>query len=255
MTYEELLVSSITEPLGMKHTGITKSMGAPAIGHRGTTEMPNWDFAALEGAGAIRSSAADMILYLSANMGMTKTDLYPAMQLAHKNSGTAESNPIVGLGWHTMIIDDQEIIWHNGQTGGYAAFIGWIRGSEKGVVVLNNNTESVNDIGLHALVPSFPLKGNNKNIDVVEVDESILESYVGKYALTPAFILTVTRDGDQLSVGATGQSAFEVYPKSDTRFFYKAVEAELLFKKDESGKVESVTLFQGGQEMQAKRLE
>jgi len=210
--------------------------------------MPNWDFASLAGAGAIRSSASDMVLYLSANMGLTESVLYPAMQLAHKNSRTSDSNPKVGLGWHTMNVEDNEIIWHNGQTGGYTSFMGWIRGTDKGVVVLNNNSERVDDFGLHALVPSFPLQEN------LEIDETILESYVGEYALAPTFMLTVTQDGNQLSVGATGQPAHRVYPKSDTRFFYKVVEADLEFKKDETGKVVSVTLFQADQEMVAKKL-
>lgn len=251
-TYEELLVAAIAEPLGMEHTSITQVRGPLAKGHVGGNEIPNWDFGSLQGAGAIRSTAADMMRYLQANMGITETKLYPAMQLAHKNSGAGDSNPIVGLGWHTMIYEDQEILWHNGATGGYTSFMGWIKGTDKGVVVLNNSTEKVDDIGLHALIPSYPLEETRTSI---ELDEETLASYVGQYALTPAFILTVTLQKNQLSVQATGQSALPIYPESETRFFYKLVDAQLEFQQDEAGKVESVTLFQGGQEIIGKRIE
>ena len=251
-TYESLLRTSITEPLGMEHTGITQVSGNLAKGHRGGAEVPNWDFGALEGAGAIRSNASDMMSYLETNMGLKKSNLYPAMQLAQKNSGVADSNPIVGLGWHTMIHDDQEIIWHNGATGGYTSFIGWIKGTDKGVVVLNNSTERVDYIGLNVLMPSYPLKVVRTSIDL---DEATLASYVGQYALAPAFILTVSKEGDQLSAQATGQSALPIYPESATSFFYKLVDAQLVFQTDENGNVVSVTLFQGGQEVVGKRLE
>ncbi len=89
----------------------------------------------------------------------------------------------------------------------------------------------------------------------VSVSNSILESYVGKYELLPGFILTVTKEGNQLSAQATGQSAAGIYPKSDTEFYLKVVKAEIKFNKNKEGKVESLTLFQAGQEMTGKRLE
>lgn len=252
MTYEALLKESITEPLGMDHTGITHVEGPLAKGHMAGLEMTNWDFAALQGAGAIRSCASDMMIYLQANMGMVESELYPAMQLAHKNSRAVDSKPIIGLGWHTMIYEGKEIIWHNGATGGYTSFMGWIKGTDKGVVVLNNSTKNVDEFGLHALIPSFPLTAIRKSIDL---DEAILETYVGQYALAPTFILTVTKKADQLLVQATGQAALPIYPESSSKFFYKVVDAQLEFNKNVNGKVESVTLFQGGQEMLGKRIE
>lgn len=251
-TYEEILKSTITQPLGMTHTGIKNIDGEHAKGHMTAKEVSTWDFDALAGAGAIRSNVSDMMRYLSANMGLSDSPLYPAMQLTHQHSGSANSSPMVGLGWHIMTYEGHEIIWHNGGTGGFTSFMGWIKGTDKGVVVLNNSTNNVDDVGLHVLVPSFPLKKVKKT---VSVDDAILESYVGAYALAPTFVLTVTKNGNQLSVGATGQSAFDVYPTSDTSFFYKVVDAKLVFKKDENGVIEGVTLFQAGQELFGKRVE
>jgi len=80
------------------------------MGHINGVEVENWDLTTLAGAGAIRSTAVDMLKYLAANMGKEKSSLYPAMQLAHKNSRSEDSSPIVGLGWHTMVRDETEII-------------------------------------------------------------------------------------------------------------------------------------------------
>jgi hypothetical protein len=89
----------------------------------------------------------------------------------------------------------------------------------------------------------------------VPVDASTLESYVGKYELAPAYIITVTREENQLKAQLTGQQSFPVFAKSQNVFFYKVVEAQLTFNKNPAGLVESVTLQQNGREMVCKRME
>lgn len=91
-------------------------------------------------------------------------------------------------------------------------------------------------------------------VKVVEVSEATLDTYLGKYELIPGFILTITRDGKQLNAQATGQPMFPVFAKSQTKFYLKVVAAELVFHPSENGKVDSVTLFQGGQELIGKRV-
>ena len=65
--------------------------------------------------------------------------------------------------------------------------------------------------------------------------------------------MTVTRKGNQLKAWLTGQPAFEIYPKSETRFFYKVVIAEISFQVVGRGKVRSLTLHQGGVDQVATR--
>jgi len=72
--------------------------------------------------------------------------------------------------------------------------------------------------------------------------------------LKPGFILTVTKEGNQLKTQATGQPEFPIFPKSDNVFYLKVVAAQLHFNKNEHGVVESVTLHQGGQEIVGKKL-
>lgn len=89
----------------------------------------------------------------------------------------------------------------------------------------------------------------------VSVPADVLARYVGRYELRPGIAFDVRLEGDHLSVRLTGQPWFPVYAKSQTRFFYKVVEAQLTFTADESGKVTSLTLHQGGMDQTAQRVE
>jgi len=89
----------------------------------------------------------------------------------------------------------------------------------------------------------------------VVVPESVLESYVGQYELRPGFILTISKEGTQLKAHATGQNTIDIFPKSENVFYPKVITAQLTFNKNAEGKIESVTLLQGGRELTGNRLE
>lgn len=93
-----------------------------------------------------------------------------------------------------------------------------------------------------------------KKDTAAKLDTSIYDAYEGKYQLAPNFILTVTKEGDSLYTQATGQQKFEVYSESVDKFFLKVVDAKIKFNRNKAGEVESLTLFQNGQEMPAKKL-
>jgi CubicO group peptidase (beta-lactamase class C family) len=89
---------------------------------------------------------------------------------------------------------------------------------------------------------------------VAKVDPAVFDRYVGKYQLTPALVLTITREGDSLMAQAPGQSRLELYPQSETSFFAKATRLSVTFV-EEGGKVSHVILNQGGPNRQAKKIE
>ena len=64
--------------------------------------------------------------------------------------------------------------------------------------------------------------------------------------LAPGFVLTVSK--------YNRQSEQPIFPKSKNVFYYKVVEAQLTFNLNEDGIIESVTLFQGGQEIFGKKI-
>jgi len=67
-------------------------------------------------------------------------------------------------------------------------------------------------------------------------------------------VFTVQRQGDRLMVQLTGQPFFEVFPETQTKFFYKVVDAQITFVKDGAGKVTALILHQNGLNQEAKRV-
>jgi hypothetical protein len=163
----------------------------------------------------------------------------------------------IGLAWLIAKASDGEIVWHNGGTGGYRSFFGYDAKSRVGIVVLSNTFTGagVDDIGMHLLDSHVPLLPAPREHKEITLDPKIFDGYVGRYQLAPNFILTVTREGDQLFTQATGQAKVQVFPESQKDFFLKVVEAQITFETDSSGRATSLTLHQNGHDMKAKRIE
>lgn len=161
MDYEALVRSRITQPLGMNSTGITLSpqmKARLAVGHNEKlAPVPNWDFQALAGFGALRSSAHDLLVFLEANLGYSASPLTAAMAAMLKvHRPTTIGGTEMGLGW---VLAPDGIVWHNGSSAGYRSFVGFDPKSRVGVVVLANTftVTGVNDIGMHLLNVRNPL--------------------------------------------------------------------------------------------------
>ncbi len=258
--FETLIATRICKPLEMTTTSIALTpdmLKRLATGHDGSgNEAKNWDIPTLAGAGAIRSTVGDMLRFVEANMGKKKTSLSDAMTEQQVTRSAAESpNLSIGLGWFKLAGFGSEIAWHNGQTGGYHSFIGFDQKRGVGVVVLSNAAHDIDDLGLHLLDRRYPLKKATKQRTPIQVDSKILESYVGQYELAPTFVISITKEGEQLMLQATGQPKSEIYAESETKFFLKVVDAQVSFVKDEKGTVTQLILHQGGANQPAKKVD
>jgi uncharacterized protein DUF3471 len=87
----------------------------------------------------------------------------------------------------------------------------------------------------------------------IQVSPAILSKYVGTYELQPGFDLVVTLEGEQLMTQATGQGKLPIFAESETKFFPKAIDAEIDFFKDDKGAVTYLVLHQGPNEIKAMR--
>jgi hypothetical protein len=179
-----------------------------------------------------------------------------AMVSVRRPTGDPELGQI-GLAWIITKSSVDEIIWHNGGTVGYRSFVGYDARTRVGVVVLSNTyTDSgVDDIGMHLLDPHAPLLPAPREHKQISADPKIFDGYVGRYQLEPNFILTITREGDQLFAQATDQPKAQIYPESQRDFFYKVVDAQITFETDATGHATSLTLHQNGKNVPGKRIE
>jgi CubicO group peptidase (beta-lactamase class C family) len=257
--YETLVRKRIAKPLKMTDTVVTLTPELEkrlAQGHDLALEpAANWDIPALAGAGALRSTVDDMLLFLAANMGLNKSRILDAMEDTHAaREGFPGPESQIGLGWVIPQEYGHTLHLHNGGTGGYHSFAGFDKQRKIGVVVLSNSTNDIDDIGFHLLVPEFPLTEFKKATDAIELDPEIFDDYVGRYELEPDFILTVTRDGDRFFVQATGQGMTEVFPEAHDRFFAMRGEATIRFVRAKDGTVSGLVLRQGREDHEARRL-
>ena len=90
-----------------------------------------------------------------------------------------------------------------------------------------------------------------KEVDIARDD---LVAFVGEYALNPAVKFTIRLGDETLEAMLTGQPFFPVFAKGDDKFFYKVVDAELHFERDEDGKVNALVLHQGGIVQRAEKI-
>jgi serine-type D-Ala-D-Ala carboxypeptidase/endopeptidase len=149
--FETLVVERICRPLGMQSTCITLTpelKSRLAIGHDKTGKpVTNWDFQVMAGAGAIRSTASDLLKYVAANLGLTKSNLTSLMQKTHvirHMDSSKPGDPDLGntaMPWFDNGVYNPpgaELLGHAGGTGGYSAFIGFDKKNRWGVVVFAN---------------------------------------------------------------------------------------------------------------------
>jgi CubicO group peptidase (beta-lactamase class C family) len=259
MSYERLAKARIIDPLGMKSTAITLTPELKARFATGHSVQLNpvsaWDIPTLAGAGALRSTANDMLMFLAANLGYTKTPLAQAMEDEVSVRRPAGAGMEIAYGWLIMTKNGKSIIWHNGGTGGYRTFVGFDPKARAGVVVLSNAStpEGGDDIGRHLLDQSYGLTSFQERT-AVKVDPKVFGGLSGQYELAPGFVLTVNSDGEHLYAQASGQGRFELFPEAEKRYFAKVGDILITFRDGTDGKASSLTLRQSGTDREGKRI-
>lgn len=164
--YEQMVTGLVCKPLGLRDTTVTLSdsqrvrlVQGYAIQERVGNVMiavpsENWSFQdCTAGAGALKSTANDMLRYLKANMAAPGNELGQALQTLHTPRLKIDDVEGVGLGWFMLSVPwaDEPVIWHNGGTGGYRSFVGFCKKRKLGVVVLANSSTDVDVTALRIL--------------------------------------------------------------------------------------------------------
>jgi CubicO group peptidase (beta-lactamase class C family) len=259
-TYEDLVVERICAPLGLDTTRITLSPSMRARlaqGHDINLEpVPNWDLPTLAGAGALRSTANDLFAFLEACLGLRETKLAPAFARLLTVRRHAWAGMNVAFGWFVASRHDDTIMWKTGGTGGYSSFIGYSLTSRIAAIMVSNTAISSNvaaDIGFHLVHQAYPLAKLRRQ---VAIDPAQLAAYVGSYAITPDFILAITRLDGRLFVTPTHQDTYELFPESATDFFLRVVDAQITFVRPSDGQDQApaLVLHQNGRDRRGKRV-
>jgi CubicO group peptidase (beta-lactamase class C family) len=271
-SYGDFLRKKFFEPLGMKSTGVHSSTAAlehEALGYQFEDgqfkKALNWDMSKAGGAGALYSTVGDLYRW---NEGVFNGKVLKesSLQAAFTPVKTEENNVDrseggYGYGWAVTTTRGLQEVSHGGGLHGFLSYLLRLPKENFTVAVLANCSPpppGVDPGGLAHEVAELYLGEKLAARETPKIDKKVapkaLDAIVGRYDYGMG-ILVVTREGDKVFAQLSGQPKFEIFPKSETEFFWKVVEAEVTFVKNEKGAVTKAIHKQGGQTINAPRLE
>ena len=162
-TYGEVLDKTILRPLLMEDTRLELSkqqLSRLAPGHnRKGQVIEHWEYKGMAPAGGLKSSGADMVKFLQANLTTDNLALREAFEQAQQSRLETHQRKLdrptwIGYGWFVSTLSEATnlpVVWHNGGTGGFRAFIGFTKDSQTGVVLLSNSANSLDEMGFEIL--------------------------------------------------------------------------------------------------------
>jgi CubicO group peptidase (beta-lactamase class C family) len=271
-SYADYLRSTFFEPLGMKDTGVHEV--SAVLQHEATgysfengkvSKALNWDMSKAGGAGALYSTVRDLYRWNEAvfNGKVLKDSTLKAAFTPVKTASDDPSQPKstgYGYGWGIDSLRGALEIGHGGGLNGFLSYLLRLPQQNFTVTVLANSAPPLRhgDPGslAHEIV-EFYLGETLPPRESPKIDRSLtakdIESIAGRYDYGMA-ILVVTLEQGKLFAQLGNQPKFEIFPRSSTNFFWKAVEADVTFMKDEDGQVTRAIHHQGGATITAPRL-
>lgn len=244
MDYPSALDTFVLSPLGMARTTATNvdlNVENLVLGFSDGATIPQWDFQAVAGAGALVSSGQDLLRFIESSCETNPDGIGQSIQATQ----TFDTEGPYGLAWN--IGKDEEgtkIFWHGGGTGGFASFLAVSPEAQRGWVLLTASTE-------YALITELgkTLMGTSPDI---ELD---LSAYIGVYELAPNVYLTVTDNDGKLYGQASGQQAIPLTPgESEHSFTFGPAQITVEFMVGAMDRASTLKFVQAGQQIDAKRV-
>ncbi len=140
-TYPALFNERMVKPLKTENFGVIGKSDRWALGYTAGGEVQSqWTFTdALVGAGGVDSSADDMLKLILFLMKPDQSALGKAVSASTALQMPGPQGGGLATFWIRQSKGEQTVLWHNGRTGGFNAFIGWVEGTQNGLFILDNN--------------------------------------------------------------------------------------------------------------------
>jgi serine-type D-Ala-D-Ala carboxypeptidase/endopeptidase len=251
VSFGELLRERILDPLGMDMTDLaidgeeTRSM---VRGHRNGEVAPYWvGTEAFQGAGALRSTAEDMLKYLKANVGPPRTQLEQAMSFAREiRVPLGDEGSGYGFAWRTDVSAGGPLVMHGGVTAGFSARMAFMPEAGIGTILLiDERTFGFQHRGGNGLL--FPLPPARTWMEA-RVAPEVLARYAGRYAPTagPGAYDVRLEEEAFLTLQPRGQERTRLHATSDSTFYVLGSPLSLSFRQRDDGTMSMEARDRGG---------
>ena len=273
-TYNDFLKKTFFDPLGMTNTGVHRGdlkLEHEARGYQYKEgefrDALNWDMSRAGGAGALYSTVEDLFRWnegIFNGKGLSEASLKAAFTPVKTDSNQEDApGESYGYGWSMGRLRGAEEFSHGGRFQGFSSFMLRLPREHFTVAVLANaaypGAPGVDPCPLAQVVTEAYLGESLAPVSVNEPAKDVsiqaLDAVVGRYDYGGYGILTVRRKDHHLYAQLTGQPELEIFPKSPTEFFWKVVDAQVNFVKDQNGKVIKAIQHYGGGRIEGPRIE
>jgi CubicO group peptidase (beta-lactamase class C family) len=289
---EDLMQERVFRPLGMSRSSMIwqeKFESDFANGHDeyGRSLGPDQRKQA-DAAGSMSTTLGDFSRFMQAILsgrGLSQQTremmLSPQIQIVSKHefptlaAETTDANQTIhlsyGLGWGLYQTPYGKAFFKEGHGNGFMNYTVCFDRQKTGIVIMTNsaNGEGIYKELLETLLkntftpiewegftpynqlpPRPPLKQHKE----ITLDPTILDRYVGRYAVSPELVVAVVRDGGHLII-KEGDENHEIFPEGERDFFSKTADDEISFIVDGQGRVTGMELRTGGRTIPSKRIE
>ena len=264
--FGDYLREEFFEPLGMKDTGIFRNDTPPAgtalgysLADGKLTRALDWDMTWAGGAGALYSTVRDLHLWNEAVFGgrVLSAD---SLKAAHIPAALPRSvqGMQYGFGWAIGELRGLRMLDHGGGLNGFQSYLVRFPAQRLTIAILANAEPAppgfVPATLAHEIAEKF-LAADLPPAPVVDpkVDPATYTAYTGEYDYGTG-IMTISADTEHLFAQLTGQPRFEIFPSAPDHFFWRAVDARVVFLKNAKGDITAARHHQSGTSFKAPKL-
>lgn len=257
MNYESYLNKNIFKPLNMNNTGIGyigKEKMYNSSGYQGYLDVtPVSDEIIVDGvhgAGNLYSTTEDLYRW---NMALDTEKLVSKKTMDKIFSKYVEmakgSGIYYGYGWMIADGNNGHQVFHGGNVLGFTSNIA--RYTDKGlsiIILTNSGYYSINPLTYTlsniALGNSYSMP---KARNVVKLDNSILNKYVGKYQSKNMGTISVINEDGHLYYSSDGaDQKYELFAEAQDKFFLRILDGDITFDRNSNGQVTGIEINMPG---------
>jgi CubicO group peptidase (beta-lactamase class C family) len=204
-------------------------------------------YSLMPAAGGLVSTANDLLTFLSATMGDRRSPLAPAMAAMLATRRPKHPAEFQAIGWSVSGEGEDQVVFHDGGTFGFASALAWDPRKRVGVVLLSNQLSGVADLARHLLRPGIPLETPRatKRTEVA-IDSALLDAYAGEYEAEEEGTFVVLHERGALTIrlpASWGLPPTRIRPESRRDFFATELPLRVAFEADGGGRATRMLVY------------